>query len=757
MQWHNLPSELRALTQWVVSGPNKVPITPRTGQAADPTDHTTWGTFEEAVHSGYKHIGFVFTANDPYAVIDLDNKVENPATPEQLARHELILKHFESYTERSVSGRGYHILIKGTVPAGMNRDHVEIYSWGRYMICTGDVVRQAPITDYSELLLQLWSEMKQQMDAAELIETASSLTDKEIVNMAMEAVNADKFNDLCKGDWQAMGYPSQSEADLALLSILSFYSQSNEQVRRLFRCSNLGKREKALRNDKYIDYALEKIRAKQPPPLDFSELTKQAIPKPEIKEVPKVPEVPKDQPKSPPVTQPSPPKPPEKLKSLPLPPGLVGEMAHYFYQTSIRPVPDISLAASIALAAGVCGRSYNISGTGLNQYLVLVARTGSGKEGASSAINNLISAVKQTVPMVDDFIGPSTFASGQALIKVLDKKPCFVSVLGEFGLTLQQLCDPNATSAQLMLRKVLLDLYTKSGWSQVLRPSVYSDVEKNTQIVQAPNVTIFGETTPETFFEGLDSSHIADGLIPRFSIIQYMGHRPPRNRNANCLPPPALIQRFADFATVALTTAQNRTSAAVATDSQAQSMLDEFDTHCDNEINGSNNDVEKQVWNRAHLKALKLSALLAVGVNFHQPVVTKPLAEWAIDFVRQDVSNMADRFKTGDVGRGDSKLVSDLKTVIDTFLHSTYTQVKTYGVELKMYQKHVIPYSYFIRKTAALAAFRKDKRGSTGALKSSLQDLCDSNLLIEIPSLQLFADFGARGRAWIVGPAWRGT
>ena len=65
-----------------------------------------------------------------------------------------------------------------------------------------------------------------------------------------------------------------------------------------------------------------------------------------------------------------------------LPPGLVGEVAQYIYQTAIRPVPEIALGAAIAITAGVCARSYNISGSGLNQYLILLAKTGAGKEGA---------------------------------------------------------------------------------------------------------------------------------------------------------------------------------------------------------------------------------------------------------------------------------------------------------------------------------------------------------------------------------------
>lgn len=736
MQYQNLPAELRQLPQWVSSGPSKVPLNPRTGEAASVTDPKTWATFEEAIHSGYKYIGFVLAPWDPYSIIDLDNKVESPVTEEQWKRHEKILESFNSYTERSASGRGYHIIVKGKIPSGVHRDNVEAYSSGRYMICTGDVVRQVPISDYQELLLTLYGEMKPP-ETVRLEETGDTIDDKDLVEMAMGAANATKFNDLCNGRWETMGYPSQSEADLALLSILAFYSQSNEQCRRLFRMSRLGEREKAIRNDTYIDYALEKIRAKQPPPIDFDEIKAKLtaiVPKPEAGGSP-VPT----------------PLEPLRLKNIELPPGLIGEMAQYFYQTAVRPVPDIALAAAIGLTAGVVGRSYNISGTGLNQYIILVAKTGSGKEGAVAGIDNLVAATRPTIPMIDQFIGPGAFASGQALIKVIDERPCFVSILGEFGLTLQQLCDPNAMASQVMLRKVLLDLYSKSGWSGILRSSVYSDVEKNTKTVQAPNVTILGETTPETFYEGLDAGHISEGLIPRFSIIQYQGNRPPRNRVAGTPPPKGLIDRFVEIVTIALTTRQNQTCMAVQTAPEAQVLLDTFDKDCDGEINGSHNEAEIQIWNRAHLKALKLGALLAVGCNPHQPIVTEGHARWAIEFVQRDVEAMASRFRSGDVGRGDSKLGADLQRVIEIYLKSDFDAVKNYGVVPQMFTDRVVPYCYLIRKTASLAAFRRDRRGSTGALKSAIQDLADANMIVEIPPVQLLSRFNARGRAWAVG------
>jgi hypothetical protein len=414
-----------------------------------------------------------------------------------------------------------------------------------------------------------------------------------------------------------------------LLSIIAYYTQDNEQVRRLFRMTALGKRSKATQDNIYLNRCLEKIRAKQPAPVDLAALVANAQAVME-KRVDPLPE----------------PKPSKTnpFTALPLPPGLIGEMAQYFYKTAVRPVPEIALAAAIALASGVCGRSYNVSGTGLNQYLILLARTGSGKEGAAAGIDKLISAVRPQLPMVEQFLGPAAFASGQALIKVLNEKPCFVSVLGEFGLTLQQLSDARANSAEKMLRKVLLDLYAKSGWHSVLRSSVYSDIEKNTNLIQAPNVTILGESTPETFFDGLDASHISEGLIPRFSVIEYTGLRPPRNKHCHVTPDAELIQRFADLCAVSITTTNNNVCINVQFDDHSLRLLDEFDVRADAIMNESKVDVEAQVWNRAHLKALKLAASLAVGVNAHQPVVTNDLAQWAIAFVTRDCTLLAGRF-----------------------------------------------------------------------------------------------------------------
>lgn len=738
---NNIPMELRALPQWVCAGPDKVPLSPRTGQPASVTDPNTWATFEEAVRTGMKHVGFVLAEWDPYTIIDLDNKPSKPCTPEQWARHQKILEAFDSYTERSASGTGYHIIVKGRIPAGVHRDNVEVYSSARYMICTGDVVRNTPIADYQQLLDVIYGEMKP-ADVVELDDVEGIVSDEEVVEMAMRAANADKFNELCRGDWQAMGYESQSEADFALMSIFAYYTRDNEQVRRLFRMSPLGQREKAQKNDKYLNFALGKIRAQQPPLVDFEELTANLAPATSIPEALTPAPAPYIKDTAP------------VVPGVSLPPGLVGEVAQFIYQTAIRPVPEIALGAAIAITAGVCARSYNISGSGLNQYLILLAKTGAGKEGAVTGIDNLIAAIRPQVPMVDQFIGPSAFASGQALIKVLDDRPCFVSVLGEFGLTLQQLCDPRASSPQIMLKKVLLDLYSKSGWNKVLRSSVYSDTDKNTKIVQAPNVTILGESTPESFFEGLDSIHIAEGLIPRFSVIEYTGPRPPRNRNANQPPSQQLVARFSELVAVSLTTANNGTCANVQMESSAIQLMDEFDAKADGMINQAGSDVDMQLWNRAHLKALKLAAVIAVGCNPHAPVVTTDIARWSIDFVERDVAVMTTRFQRGEVGVGDHRHEVDIRKAVENYLAMSESQRLQYKTPKSLLGQPVVPFHYLRRKLRLLSAFKNDRRGVARALEESLKDMVKAEILRQVPPQQAMEKFGVTTELYVKGPTW---
>lgn len=767
----NIPPELRALPQWVCAGSDKIPVNPRTGQRADPANPATGGTFAEAVQAGMKHVGFILGASDPFAVIDLDNPFERnvrgvkseikegdedfPEALDTAKRHSKIYEAFQTYAELSQSGKGVHLVMKGAIPAGVRRDKVEIYASQRYIIFTGNVLRNAAVVDCQPLLSNLFNQIGRLVDeTGELIEEEPILEDAEVWAMATRATNAEKFIALCNGEWQGLGYPSQSEADYALLSMLAFYTRSNEQARRMFRQTHLANRTKATRNDVYLNRSLRRIRAREAPLVDISGL---ALVQPELPglEVPPAPEEIRLH-EAPATTD---------LAALPIqagnpfgeytfPPGLVGEVAEYIFASAIRPVKEIALAASLALCAGIAARSYNVSGTGLNQYIIILAKTGRGKEGAATGIDNLVAALRQTIPMADNFIGPAAFASGQALVKVLDSRPCFVSVLGEFGLTLQQICDPQAPGPLVMLRRVLLDIYAKSGFNKVLRSSVYSDSDKNTRIVQAPNVTLLGESTPDTFFNGLDTSHIAEGLIPRFSIIEYKGNRPPPNPNAFQPPADDLVARLGQFVTVAVTTQQNHTVCPVRLEPEAKRELDRLNDEADRRINATGSEVEAELWNRAHLKGLKIAALIAAGCNPHAPTITGELAKWATGFVRREIGGIMERFASGEVGNGEAKQEAELRRLFRHFQALSPEQRKAYRCPEGLLDRQVVPFQFFNVYSRRLACFKNDRRGAGRSLSETLATMVKAEILEMIPLNQLQTEFKTRSPIYYPGPAW---
>lgn len=242
--------------------PTKVPYDPRTGFRASVTDGSTWATFDEACAASgqYDGIGFVFTADDPFFGIDLDAS-DDPAI---CARQTAICEHFDTYSERSPSGTGLHIIGRGTVPTGRRRDKVELYPSGRFFTMTGDVVNDADIRDYGEAALQLWHEMapaSEPVADASACYRAATESDEAIYARAAAGTNGDKFLRLWNGDGSAVpgDDKSGSAIDMALVNILAFYTQAPDQIERLWRnCPHGLSRVEKLSRAAYVKGTIDK-------------------------------------------------------------------------------------------------------------------------------------------------------------------------------------------------------------------------------------------------------------------------------------------------------------------------------------------------------------------------------------------------------------------------------------------------------------------------------------------------------------------
>lgn len=768
MSFYNIPSELKAVSQWLVwryedrqsPKPTKVPYSPLpdvngNARLASVNDWSTWGTFEQAVAAApfFDGIGFVFTHNDEFCGIDLDDAYETlpdgnfkNSNPEEVRERQIkVYQEFNSYSEFSPSGKGLHIIVKGKLPNGRRRASIELYSSGRFFTMTGNVCHDAPVNDRGELLNILWHQMGGAGAALHYDgNSPQTETDALIIERAINATNGDKFTALWGGDWQSY-YGSQSEADFALVDILAFYTQNREQISRLFRASELGKRDKAQRQD-YVDYMVNKSFDRMLPPVDIKGLqiaTNLAL-SGALSEI----------------------KPHEKktAQDIPfdsddpytVPPGLLGEIAKFVYNSSPRPVKEISLAAAIGIMAGVCGQAWNVSGTGLNMYVMMLAETGRGKEAMANGSDKLFESIKMMVPSAKDFRGPSAINSGQGLLK--DLAEChgsIFSLVGEFGLKLGQMASPNRSSSDSALLQVMLDMYNKSGAGRRIMPTSYSDRAKSIEEFDAPGFTLLGESAPSSFYESVDERMIAGGLLPRCVMIEYNGRREPMNKDHGSVRVPIMLQN--DFAGLCASALQLMNTVPkrvvpVKHDDESQALLDEFDKYADDQINGSRDVVLTELWNRAHMNVLRLSALVAIGVHPHNPTTTAEHVIWARGIVVSGIKKILQRFERGQIGSGseESKQVTEVERMIREYLNGTPRDAEKYGGTEHLHTSRIIPYAYISRRLSNNAAFRNDRQGASKAIGRTIQTLIDSGVIRQVMASDLQKSYGTSQKAFMV-------
>lgn len=777
--WDALPEEMRWNEQWLLAGPNekgelKVPYTIRHGKPAPGSnkDPSQWMDFETcceyAASLGWG-IGFVLSADDPYTCIDLDvkNNTNEPdpakwTTQEQLDRFWRIVQAFDSYTERSRSGLGLHVWVRGSIGLGCKRDGVEVYSQERFMACTGNAIFDKPIAHRQEMLDILVGEIRRAGTGAafQLEELDEEFTDEEIFDRAINAGNADKFNALCActgndestgelGSYHALGYPSQSEADLALMSIFTFYSKSNAQCKRLFRMTGLGKRSKATKDDRYLNSTLRLIRARQNKEAVIDEhgkamamsLVQELQMSAPVLDVPPVT-----------TTSPSVSAAPEQAVTetgLPWPPGCAGALAYYIYNSSPRPVKEVAIVSALGFLAGVCGKAYLIPQSGINLYIILVARSAVGKEAMHSGIGNILAHLRERVPTVHRFVDFADFASGPALQKACANNPSFVNVAGEWGRKLKRLAHEDGRDAAMQsLRTVMTNLYQKSGPTSVVGGLSYSNKEQNVASVNGVAYSMIGETTPRTFYDSLTEAMMEDGFMSRFTVVEYNGERPAANPNPQYVMDHNLFQAMEQLVAQAGNLIDRFGNCMVQFEPSAKQILDDFNYECDNEINATDDEGWRQMWNRAHLKVLRVAALLAVADNHAVPVVYPHHAQWALGLIRRDIALFMRRINAGDVGTGDGVRERKLLAIMKEYLEDGVPD--SYKVPDTLQKAGIIPRKVLQLRCARVTAFSEHRNGAIAAMDIALRSLVDSGYIMEVDKAKVITEYNFHGKCYRV-------
>ena len=244
---HNFPEELISKDNWIIHK-EKTPKNPKTGKnLTGPVDK--WGVnFDDACKALEKYkasgLGFVFTANNEYCGIDLDSCIENGVVNEKAKS---IINSCNSYTEKSFSGTGIHIIVKSTDKGKKlyKKNGVEIYDRSRYFTMSGfgldgrDKVSTIDVNNLLQKIVESKNGDGKVDNKNEKHEGALNSTQvQELVERISSSGNGDKFKILWNGNWNQL-YESHSEADMAFCGILAFWLQEAVQIDQVFRLSKM--------------------------------------------------------------------------------------------------------------------------------------------------------------------------------------------------------------------------------------------------------------------------------------------------------------------------------------------------------------------------------------------------------------------------------------------------------------------------------------------------------------------------------------
>ena len=295
----NLPADLRENGRFCLwkyeerdGRQAKVPYNPITGErvrANDPNTFSDFATAERVLeHRPERFQGLGIGLFGDMVGVDIDHCMDEAGTLSPLARD--VVELLDSYTERSPSGTGLHILCRApgfafdparyyTKNSGLG---LEVYVAGqtsRYLTVTGDVVHDTPIRTCPEALQVLLDRYMRRSGKAEgsgeiLVnykelaraagvdvhtgntwsdtpvdntagttqerEEAALLDDAEVLDRMLRSAKGANIAQLWAGEWEELGFSSQSEADLALCNHLAFFTNRDAaQMDRLFRQSGL--------------------------------------------------------------------------------------------------------------------------------------------------------------------------------------------------------------------------------------------------------------------------------------------------------------------------------------------------------------------------------------------------------------------------------------------------------------------------------------------------------------------------------------
>lgn len=365
-----------------------------------------------------------------------------------------------------------------------------------------------------------------------------------------------------------------------------------------------------------------------------------------------------------------PPEPPTHLLTVP---G-AGELVDQINRTSPKLQPIFAVVTALAIGSTVAARRYKTTRNNYtSNYFLLVGKSGCGKEYARTVAEQVLADAG-----LENLIGPGGYTSEAAIVSSLIEQPAHLAILDEFG-DLLKISSSASNHHKQGAMKLFKSIYGQFGG--VLRPDGRSTLSMNkkqrseieNKTVKRPALSLLGMTTPKSFYESLAENSIEGGFLNRINICETnVGRSVSRALLPEFVTPPSFIE----WCNLTRQSGEGNLSAIdhgydsippvrlIGIDDQSAKAFGMYAVASNESADKMEGEGLAELYTRCEEKALKIAAVLAVFVNPLEPVITRILASWAVDFVTFFTEQTVISIRRNMLGGKFSRLCADATRVV---------------------------------------------------------------------------------------------
>lgn len=331
---------------------------------------------------------------------------------------------------------------------------------------------------------------------------------------------------------------------------------------------------------------------------------------------------------------------PEDIVHIVRPPGALNNLFNCALAAQHLQSEVFAFASTLGLLAGICGRKFNVSGTGLNIELLVIARTGRGKDSIRKFITQTLYSLNENGG-TSSFLAPARFTGPVAMYNALKDSRSCVSVQTECGLIKASEAGDSAGIVRYQL-----GLYSASGQHEVMGAEGYSSKDNSIQALNSAAMTFIMESTAESFGAIFNSEKaLTSGELPRVGIYRETDFIPETNFDVVTVLPDEVVDKL-------------RYLAAICSREQARPTPDVIDMVVENgkkahqisqrwrKVMNEETDTQMLMATRNMLRTLKYAALAAAFNN--EPgdnMIHDAELDWANQIVEAEFASIGMFFK----------------------------------------------------------------------------------------------------------------